>query len=729
MAPRSTIEGVLTTALGALESGHGGFIQDASGGIALYLDDAVAGELAGGRHDHGRGLAVEPVFAANAAGLGGGYQAGAAGRPSGGDGSGDRSCGRGGRGPARVRHRHRRRIARPADGWPGDHDRRRIRSAPRRHRAGCPWRPDDRVRDGGDGDRPARAARQLRDGHGRLPDPGDARWRARARDAHAHPTPTPTPSTSVLPTPTAPSATPTPTSVPAPTATSTPLPTATPIARRRSRRPAADVTPLNAVRTLPLGTRVRTTGVIVAEPGRLGTPALIAIGDASAGLVVRGVSGPGTLARGTRLEVAGKLAAPYGQLEIRPTEADVHVLGTGALPTPKSLSAAALVEADEGHLVTATGRLDAKPTKSSRRGPHPDAHPRRGCAGQGHGRRHEPAHPRGVQGRRDISDRRVRRPAGHPDRARSTATGSGSATPRTSCSSPPRRDRARPAPRVLPGAPGRSRRMTIAKALRITDRAIAIDAVVTAPATLLDASGRRIVVQDASAAVELLLPTGAAAPSVGTRIHAEGRIGLAYGAPRLRADGIDVVGTASTPSPIVLHGAPSEANEWRLASINGRVSSVHKLGDRWRAEIRVGSVERGRRRPTRVGDRQHGAGRGSSRDRDRHRPPSVPERERSPLRDHAQVAGGRDGRRSGRRRRRFELRWRCRWFRPGRERDRRARDRCRRRGPRRPRHVRRSERPRRRARRRPPRRRLHARRRDRDRPGRSFGPRRSTASP
>ena len=132
--------------------------------------------------------------------------------------------------------------------------------------------------------------------------------------------------------------------------------------------------------------------------------------------------------------------------------------------------------------------------------------------------------------------------------------------------------------------------MTIAKALRISDLAVAIDAVVTAPATLLDASGRRIVVQDASAAVELLLPTGAAAPSVGTRIHAEGRIGLAYGAPRLRADAIDVVGTASTPSPIVLHGAPSEANEWRLASINGRVSSVHKLGDRWRAEIRVGSA-------------------------------------------------------------------------------------------------------------------------------------------
>ena len=43
-----TIAGVLTTALGALESGHGGFVQDASGGIALYLDGAVTGSWPAG---------------------------------------------------------------------------------------------------------------------------------------------------------------------------------------------------------------------------------------------------------------------------------------------------------------------------------------------------------------------------------------------------------------------------------------------------------------------------------------------------------------------------------------------------------------------------------------------------------------------------------------------------------------------------------------------------------
>ena len=40
-----TVAGVLTTDLGALEAGRTAFIQDASGGIALYLDAAVASSI------------------------------------------------------------------------------------------------------------------------------------------------------------------------------------------------------------------------------------------------------------------------------------------------------------------------------------------------------------------------------------------------------------------------------------------------------------------------------------------------------------------------------------------------------------------------------------------------------------------------------------------------------------------------------------------------------------
>ena len=43
-----TVEGVLTTALGALESGRTGFVQDETGGIAVYLDAAVVGSWPAG---------------------------------------------------------------------------------------------------------------------------------------------------------------------------------------------------------------------------------------------------------------------------------------------------------------------------------------------------------------------------------------------------------------------------------------------------------------------------------------------------------------------------------------------------------------------------------------------------------------------------------------------------------------------------------------------------------
>ena len=173
-----------------------------------------------------------------------------------------------------------------------------------------------------------------------------------------------------------------------PTPLPTAAPTATPDAHAEPDAGRPTVTPLNAVRALPLGharadDRHRRRGGRASRHARADRDR-----RRDAGLVVRGLPGAATLARGTRLEVTGKLAAPYGQLEIRPAEADVHVLGTGALPTPTSLTAAGLVEADEGHLVTATGRLDAKPKKSAA-GDLTLILKRDGaCAGQGHGRRH-----------------------------------------------------------------------------------------------------------------------------------------------------------------------------------------------------------------------------------------------------------------------------------------------------------------------------------------------------
>jgi hypothetical protein len=153
-----------------------------------------------------------------------------------------------------------------------------------------------------------------------------------------------------------------------------------------------------------------------------------------------------------------------------------------------------------------------------------------------------------------------------------------------------------PAPGPSPaagGAPKASGRpadvLSIARASRTTGRDIAIEAVVTAPASLLDGSGRRIVVQDASGAIEILLPKDASAPGVGARVRAIGRVGTAYGAPRLRATSVDRQGSAAVPAPLRVAGALTPAHAWRLVAIAGRVEDVRKLGDRWRAELVLGS--------------------------------------------------------------------------------------------------------------------------------------------
>jgi hypothetical protein len=147
----------------------------------------------------------------------------------------------------------------------------------------------------------------------------------------------------------------------------------------------------------------------------------------------------------------------------------------------------------------------------------------------------------------------------------------------------------KPAAGASPKASG-LKRIPVATALRTRDRDVAIEAIVTAPVALLDASGRRIVVQDATGAVEVLLPKDVPAPGVGTRIRAEGRIGSAYGAPRLRAAAIQRLGTGSLPVPLRVRGPLTAAHTWRLVAVSGRIDVVRKLGDRWRAEVVVGAA-------------------------------------------------------------------------------------------------------------------------------------------
>ena len=102
------------------------------------------------------------------------------------------------------------------------------------------------------------------------------------------------------------------------------------------------------MRAVPLGAQVTVIGVVTAEQGRLGTTALLAIGDPTGGIAVRVPTGIGGFPRGTLLRVSGELAAPYGQLEIRPAAEGIRALGSEPLPASVAIGPTGLDEPLEG---------------------------------------------------------------------------------------------------------------------------------------------------------------------------------------------------------------------------------------------------------------------------------------------------------------------------------------------------------------------------------------------
>jgi hypothetical protein len=320
------------------------------------------------------------------------------------------------------------------------------------------------------------------------------------------------------------------------------------------------------------------------QAGRLGSPPLFAIGDAGGGLIVKLPDGAAAPPRGTVLEVAGKLADPYGQLEIRPGDGDVVATGSGPLPAPVAVSSGGLGEATEGRLVSATGTLAAKPSRSGnsivltleRSG----AAAIRVMAAATSGLEATSFEAGSTYRVTGIAGQRASRKGaadGYRMWLRDAADVQRLSGPAAATGASPK-----------PGSPSSSvRTMSIAAAIRQGQGEVAVNGIVTAPATLLDATGRRVVLQDASAAVEVLLPSGTAAPPVGTRLHVIGAVRRAYGAPRIQASALDARGTAGLPAPLQMRSGPTEAQEWRLVRVNGPIEGVHKLGDRWRAEIRV----------------------------------------------------------------------------------------------------------------------------------------------
>lgn len=580
-----TVEGILTTDLGALESGRGAFVQDVTGGVALYLDAAVVGSWPAGTHVRLTGVTsvryeqmtirvAEPSIV---------------------------------RGPFGALPAAR--IA-PTGGATEDLEGLRLIVA------GTTVGSASTLADGlgitiDDGSGPVRAVlgtaalagRSIVSGTAvRVMGPlgqrdstgtGTAGYRIHATLAGeleiTTPEPTPTPTPVATPTPAAspsPVASPTPLASPTPAPTSTFAPTPTPVA---SPTPVVGYVDAATARQASVGSRVAVRAVVTAEVGRLGSAPLFAIGDASGGILVRLPDGAGRPARGSVVEIRGPLADPYGQLEIRPVVADLRIVGRAALPAPTAVPVPGLGEPLEGRLATVTGVVTEKPLKSGsstvltleREGGAPVRVMSDDSSGLERADWQVGATYRltGVVGQRAS---RKGAPDGYRlwlrDEADMARVAGPTATAGPSGSSGPSSPTAQTG-QTLPIAAALGR-----------DGAVTVSAVVTTSATLLDATGRRIVVQDASGAVEVLVPSGSTAPGIGTAIRVTGRMGRAYGAPRLQASALTVTGRGSVPAPLILRAAPSEAHEWRLVRVQGAVVDVAKLGDRWRAEVRVGSA-------------------------------------------------------------------------------------------------------------------------------------------
>ena len=334
--------------------------------------------------------------------------------------------------------------------------------------------------------------------------------------------------------------------------------------------------------------RVTVEGVVTAEAGRIGLPPQIAIQDATGAIVVKLPDGAQRPARGAVVRVTGKLSEPYGQLEVRPAAAgDVSNRGPGVLPDPLPGSGASLGEAIEARLIVLAGTLDA-PLVREASGDLVlrlvDASGVAFRARAARAARIEPTVARpGARLRLSgiVGQRASRKGAldGYRLWLRDAADLIVTAVPRPTASPAPS-----PAPATgMPDAAVRP----IAAILRLDKGSVRVDGVVTIPATLLDASGRRAIVQDASAAVEVLLPVGQAAPRPGTRLLVDGEIGTAYGAPRIRAFVARVLGTVEIPAPRALAREPGSADEGELVRIAGSVADLKRLGDRWRAEVRT----------------------------------------------------------------------------------------------------------------------------------------------
>ena len=375
-----------------------------------------------------------------------------------------------------------------------------------------------------------------------------------------------------------PSPTPVPTASPTPTETGAPEPTATPT-------PTASLPTeltIATARSLPIDILVRVRGTVTAPPGRIIDVRTFAIQDDTAGILVRlDVARSGLdLVAGESIVVEGRLATVYDALEIRLDDGGyLERAGLATIATPLDLQLAALGEASEGRLVRVTGRiidvtLSSAGTTTLLLKDTSGRNKVVAYAGAG-------PLPTGLIKGASLEATGI---AGQ----RSSATGRGGGYRVWARDSTDLRILAIAVPTPTPSPTPTLTLSTIHNAIAHGGKVL-IEGVVTSPAGLLDADARRVVIQDASGAVLLRLIDGDPPPVVGDHVRVRGSVRRYYGAPQLAASAaVERLDHPGEPSPYRLTRAPiTAALEWRLVTASGRLTHVRRFGDAWTAQLQL----------------------------------------------------------------------------------------------------------------------------------------------
>jgi uncharacterized protein YdeI (BOF family) len=342
--------------------------------------------------------------------------------------------------------------------------------------------------------------------------------------------------------------------------------------------PPVDLVSIGTARAQATGTVVHVAGAVTMTAGATGAPELFAIEDSSGGIFVRLPASPSGLVVGRSVELVGILAAPYGQLEIR----SVEWLSLGSLdlpPDPVEIKLATIREAVEGMLVVTRGTVDSVRIDAGRLTL---------AVGDGVVEVRVIADPSTGLTRADVARGDAVVVTGIVgQRASSTGTRDGYrlwlrgrsdlfVLPAVEPTGP-----AAPTPSASPV------HHDLYSAIGKRGSLLDVDATVTVAAGLFEIDGPTIVVDDGTAAVAVILPDGAAPPSVGSRVQVIGKTGSWKGGATVLATHV-VTQTGLGAVPALRASGPLDASmEWHLARAYGRISRITHAGARWRVELLV----------------------------------------------------------------------------------------------------------------------------------------------